>query len=63
MPPLSQMEGIQAYNREARCYVEVGTDWLELELRPHLRSELDNSATWKWLDQAMKAFDEATTDH
>ncbi len=63
MPPLSQMEGIQAYNREARCYVEVATDWLELELRPHLRSELDNSATWKWLDQAMKAFDEATSDH
>jgi excinuclease ABC subunit A len=63
LPPLSQMEGIQAYNREARSYVEVATDWLELELRLHLRSELDNSVTWKWLDQAMKAFDEATSDH
>jgi excinuclease ABC subunit A len=63
LPPLSQIEGIHAYNREARCYVEVAADWLELELRLYLREELDNSKTWKWLDQAMNAFDEATSDH
>jgi excinuclease ABC subunit A len=63
LPPLSQMEGIHAYNREARCYVEVAADWLELELRLYLREELDNPAMWKWLDQAVKAFDEATSDH
>ncbi len=63
LPPLSQLEGVQAFNREARTQVEVGTDWQELELRPHLRSEIDNPVFWGWLAQALIAFEEATGDH
>lgn len=63
LPPLSQMEGVQTFQRDARTYVEVGSDWLELELRLHLRSELDHPTFWRWLDRAIEAFVEATSDH
>ncbi|MDZ4849111.1 MAG: excinuclease ABC subunit UvrA [Pirellulaceae bacterium] len=63
LPPLSQLEGVQAFHRDARTYVEVGSDWMEIELRPHLRSEIDNPTFWNWLDQALAAFDDATKDH
>jgi hypothetical protein len=57
------MEGVQTFQRDARTYVEVGSDWLELELRLHLRSELDHPTFWRWLDRAIEAFVEATSDH
>ncbi len=63
LPPLSQIEGIQAFHRDARTYVEVGTNWQEVELRPHLQSEIDTPVFWNWLDQALKAFSDATSDH
>ena len=59
-PPLSQMEDVQAFHRDARTYVEVGLDWQELELRPHFLSEIDNFVFWRWLDQVLVAFGSAS---
>jgi excinuclease ABC subunit A len=63
LPLLSSIQGIQAFHRSPRTYVEVSADWQEVEVRPHFRSEIDNPVFWNWLDQAIKAFSEATSDH
>jgi len=40
--------------------VSVGDDWMELELRPYLRDELDNEIFWNWLDRAINYFADAS---
>jgi len=60
LPPLSSLPDLNLVNRDARVAVSVGDDWMELELRPYLRDELDNEIFWNWLDSAINCFADAS---
>lgn len=60
LPPLSSLSGLNLVNRDSRVAVSVGDDWLELELRPYLRQEIDNETFWSWLDEAIQNFADAS---
>jgi excinuclease ABC subunit A len=60
LPTLSSLPGLNLVNRDARVTVSVGDDWLELELRPYLRHEIDNETFWSWLDEAIHYFADAS---
>jgi len=60
LPPLSSLPDLNLVNRDARVSVNLGDDWLELEMRPYLNHEIDNTIFWNWFDEAIDLFADAS---
>ncbi|MGN6133004.1 MAG: hypothetical protein ACTHOU_00835, partial [Aureliella sp.] len=62
LPTLNQLDDIESYSNEPRIRARQAGAWMELEIRPFQLAEIDKPSFWSWLDQAMTAFLELTSD-
>ena len=62
LPTLNQVDEIESYGNQPRVKARQAGAWMELEINAFTLEEIDKPEFWTWLDSAMKAFLDQTSD-